>query len=535
MSGIAARVEQGRTLYARQHRCTRVHDLLSSHAEAIGDAEAAIDGDVRWDYATLSRRVDTVARALIANGVERGDRVATMAPSSIDFWVQYLAAVSIGAVWMGLNPRYRIPEYAYLLGDAAPRIVLCLADYEGRDYHADLRAAGPAVPRFVPFGDGEAAFEAFVAEGTGVSDAALAARRAAVDPEDIAVIVYTSGTTGKPKGAMLSHRAVMASALTNMSWLGDALESTLNVAPINHVGALNNVCMTVFAYGGRIVFHHRVDAAAIAAIARRERLTYLVAGPTSFAMFAQGEGGGEMSERLGGFRAIVIGGGVTPEAVLTPLVASGVRVHNVFGMTETCGTVSATEPGASPRAMAETFGRVLPGAELRIGDADGNALPIGTTGEIQIKGPYVTSGYFGRPDATAEAFTADGFFRTGDLGVANADGSASYVGRLKEMFKSGGYNIYPAEIEQALAEHPAVLTAAVLPVPHPVFQEVGHAFVESEDGALDEAALRDFLKPRLANYKLPKSFTIEPALPRLPNYKIDKQALKARLAAQVAA
>lgn len=522
--------------YRRQLACTRIHDLLESHAAAIPDAEAAVDGEVRLTHAALASRVDRIARALIAAGIAPGDRVATMVPPSLEFWLTYLASVSIGAIWMGLNPRYQLPEYAYLLGDAAPRLIFSVSDYEGRPYCAELQSVGEAVERFVSLGDaiGRAeAFETFLSAGDTVSDEQLAARRAAVDPEDIAVIVYTSGTTGKPKGAMLSHRAIMAAALTNLCWMDDGLESTISVAPINHVGALNNVCMNVFAYGGKIVFHHRVDLAAIGAITAREKLTYLVASPTSFAMIASADM--PAKPRLGHYRLVVFGGGATAEALLRPVHATGVRMYNVYGQTETCGIVTATDHGASPKIMAETFGRALPGATLRIGDAAGNPLPVGTSGEIQVLGPYCMSGYFNRPEATAEAFTADGWLRTGDLGVEHPDGNFSFVGRLKEMFKSGGYNIYPVEIELALAEHPSVRLAAVLPVPHPVFQEVGHAFIETDDPALDADALREFLRERLANYKIPKTFSFEPELPKLPNSKIDKQALKRRLEEKAAA
>jgi acyl-CoA synthetase (AMP-forming)/AMP-acid ligase II len=522
--------------YARQLACTRIHDLLASHLAAIPERTAAVDGEARLTYAELAAQVDGIARALIAAGIRPGDRVATMVPPSLEFWLTYLASVSVGAVWMGLNPRYQLPEYAYLLADAAPRLVFSINEYEGRPYCAELQEVGPAVELFVSFGDavGRAQTLAeFLAAGVGISDEQLAARRAAVDPEDIAVIVYTSGTTGKPKGAMLSHRAIMAAALCNLCWMDEGLESTISVAPINHVGALNNVCMNVFAYGGKIVFHHRVDLAAIAEITAREKLTYLVASPTSFAMLAAQPDAGAV--RLGHYRLIVFGGGATAEALLRPVHATGVRMYNVYGQTETCGIVTATDDGASPKIMAETFGRALPGATIRIADEQGNPLPQGTSGEIQVAGPYCMSGYFNRPEATAEAFTKDGYLRTGDIGVAHEDGNISFVGRLKEMFKSGGYNIYPVEIELALAEHPSISLAAVLPVEHPVFQEVGHAFIETADPGLDAEALKEFLKPRIANYKIPKSFSFEPELPKLPNSKIDKQALKRRLAERAAA
>lgn len=519
-----------RERFARQLACTRIHDLLASHAAAIPEAEAAVEGDERLTHAELAIRVDAIARALVASGIEPGDRVATMVPPSLDFWLTYLASVSIGAVWMGLNPRYQLPEYAYLLEDATPRLIFCRSEYEGRAYLAEFQTVGASVETFVAIGEANGravGFDAFLARASECGDAALADRRAAVDPEDIAVIVYTSGTTGKPKGAMLSHRAIMAACLCNLCWMADGLESTIEVAPINHVGALNNVCMNVFAYGGRIIFYPRVDMEAIAQITRDEKLTYLVASPTSFAMFgAQPDKG---LDRLGHYRLIVFGGGATAEPLLQPVFDTGVPMFNVYGQTETCGIVTATDAGASPKIMAETFGRPLPGAEMRIADASGAALPLGTAGEIQVNGPYCMTGYFGRPDATAEAFTPDGFLRTGDLGVEHEDGNFAFVGRLKEMYKSGGYNIYPVEIELALCEHPGIGLAAVLPIPHPIFQEVGHAFIEVPEGQIDETELRDFLKSRLANYKIPKVFSFESELPKLPNMKIDKQALKRRL------
>jgi acyl-CoA synthetase (AMP-forming)/AMP-acid ligase II len=525
-----------RERFARQIGCTRIHDLLASHAATVPEAEAAVDGAVRLTYRTLAERVDAIARALIAAGIEPGDRVATMTPPALEFWLTYLATVSIGATWMGLNPRYQNPEYAYLLGDAQPKLVFCREEYEGRNYLADLRAVAPATTRFVTLAGaapGAEGWDAFIATGSVCDDAVLAARRAAVDPEAIAVIVYTSGTTGKPKGAMLSHRAIMAAAITNLRWMADGLESTVCAAPINHVGALNNVCMNVFAYGGRIIFYHRVDLAALAEIARAEHPSYLVGSPTTFAMFAATPD--HALDRLGSTKLLVFGGGATAAALLEPVAASGLPMFNVYGQTETCGIVTSTDAEAPVEVMADTIGRPLPMAEMRIGDAAGNPLPLGQTGEIQVRGPYNMSGYFGRPDATAEAFTADGYLRTGDLGVEREDGNFSFVGRLKEMYKSGGYNIYPVEIELALAQHPSVGLAAVLPVPHPMFQEVGHAFVASSDPALTDAALKEHLRPLLANYKIPKTFSIEAELPMLPNMKVDKQALKRRLATELAA
>ncbi|WP_205480045.1 AMP-binding protein [Sphingomonas arenae] len=502
----------------------RIYDLLSEHMAAVPDREAVVDGAVRLTYGELSLRVDKLAKGLIAAGVEPGDRVAIMTPPALEFWLTYLAATSIGAIWMGLNPRYQKPEYAYLLGDAEPRIVFVRSPYDGRDYVADLAEAGPKVERFVRVDE----LDSFAAQGQPVADDLLASRRAAVHPDDTAVIVYTSGTTGQPKGAMLSHRAIVAAALINRDWMGEGLECTICAAPINHVGALNNVCMNVFAAGGRIVFHHRVDLAEIAQLSIAERPTYLVASPTTFVMFAQNPAAG--LEALGRYKLLVFGGGTTPEPLIAPVAATGIKMANVYGQTETVGIVTATAFGDTPAVMAETFGKPLPYCQLRIGRADGSEAGVGETGEIQVKGPLTMSGYFRREQASREAFTGDGWLRTGDLGLKRPDGNFSFVGRLKEMYKSGGYNVYPAEIENALAEHPKVAVAAVLPVRHELYREVGHAFIVPVAGTeLKENELKEFLRERLANYKIPKSFSFEPALPLLPSSKIDRMALKRRL------
>ena len=508
-----------------------IHDFVVQHSTGRPAAEAVVDGATRLDFAALATQVDAIARGLLAHGVGRGDRVATLAPPGLDFWLTYLATVSIGAIWHGLNPVYREREFAYLLGDAQPRLVFARSPFDGRDYDVELQAVPSEVKTFVTFGEprGRAkSLGAFVAAGASVDPERLAAARAAVTPDDVAVIVYTSGTTGQPKGAMLSHNTIVQSALANAAWMGERIASTICAAPTNHVGALNNLCMNVFAGGGRIIFYQRVDMAALGRIRREEEPTYLVTSPTGFMMTMNASGFDP--RKLAHTRLIVCGGATTPLNILQAWEGVGCPIVSVYGQTETCGIITRTDIDAPLIDVAETIGRPLPGSDFRVARPDGVECAVGETGELQFRGPYVMSGYYNRPDATRDAFTPDGYLHTGDLGYLRADGNIVFVGRLKEMFKSGGYNVYPLEIEQAIAEHPDVLLAAVLPVPHPLYQEVGHAFVMPLQGrsvAADD--LRAFLKARVANYKVPKDFTIEPALPLLPNGKIDKRALGARL------
>lgn len=526
ISELVNAIESKKTKYF-----STIYDVLDYYAEEQPHATAVTQGESRYSYADLAKQVNSHARAMLAAGVRRGDRVATLAPPSIDFWLDYLAATSIGAIWQGLNPRYQIPEYQYLLEDATPSLVLITSPYEDRDYALDIAGVAGEQCQLVVRGATQAdvlGHAAFIEAGEGVREKHLDDMRAAVEPEDIAVIVYTSGTTGKPKGAMLSHRAIVASAVINAEYFGSGLDSTICAAPINHVGALNNVCMSTFAYGGRIIFYHRVDLVALAEITRRELPTYLVASPTSFVMLQTGDPSQDLS-RLGHIKLLVFGGGKTAAHLIEPIRPHVPKMYNVFGQTECCGIGTVTAHDASIELMANTIGHALPGHELRLAN-ESKVCAIGEVGEIQLKGPVCCSGYWNQPQATAELFTEDGFLRTGDTGVYREDGEISYVGRIKEMYKSGGYNIYPVELEQLLAQHPDVSEAAVFPVPHDVYQEVGFAFVAVNPGSkVTGDDLDKWLRPQLANYKIPKHWSIETALPHLPNSKLDKQALKSRL------
>lgn len=507
----------------------RVHDLLEARARRLKEDPAAQDPERRLTYGELRAEVDAFAKALLATGVRRGDRVAMLTAPSVDFWIVFHAVTSLGAIWLGINPRYQRRDFEHVLGDADPALLVVMSPLEGRDYCAELSAVSAETP-MVCIGSASAGAEPlsrFLDRGASVSESRLAEARALVVPEDPAVIVYTSGTTGKPKGALLSHRAIVASALVNCDWMGsDNLRSSVCAAPVNHVGAINNLCMPILAAGGRLIFYPRVDIPALAELSRREAPTYLVSSPTGFAMMLQNPEG--LQGRLAHTRLIVFGGAVTPRPILEQIARPGLILSNVYGQTETCGIITRTEQDASLDVMSETIGQVLPGADLRLAQASGAPVPEGVPGEIQVRGPYIMSGYFRNPAASAEAFTEDGYLRTGDLAVRRPDGNIVFAGRLKEMFKSGGYNVYPVEVEQALCEHPAVQLAAIVTRPHPTYQEVGHAFVETAPGrTLAEDDLKSFLRERIANYKIPKSFTVTAELPKLPNGKVDKVALKA--------
>lgn len=503
-----------------------IHEILRPHALDRGDQSAAVEGLRRLTYRELSEQVDRLATILVARGVNHGDRVATLAVPGIDFWLSFLATTSIGAIWLGLNPKYRGPEIAHILQDAAPRIVLVQPQIESRDVVAEFLELGFPEGRLLSFAD-HAILQNIHADdqdwkAIGID---LAQIRQDVEAEDIALIVYTSGTTGRPKGAMLSHRAVVASARINSGWMAGRISSTICAAPINHVGAVNNRCMVVFYAGGKITFMPRPDYSRLEALIAAEGCTFHHFNPTTLAMLLDHPASAKAARSTS--QVILIGGGTIPEDLLARLNAPQGSVVNVYGQTETAGIITRTDFDDSTSVIANTIGKPVEECRARIAAASGGPVAPGEAGEIELCGPMLMSGYFGNPVASEQALSPDGWLKTGDIGRWDSEGNLVFVGRLKEMFKSGGYNVYPAEIELALTEHPAVAAAVIVPVADPLYQEVGHAFVQMREGcSLAVGELKDFLRPRIANYKIPKSFSFLTELPILPSMKIDRIALR---------
>lgn len=487
-----------------------------------GAREAAVLDDVRWSYASLDSEVAIFARAMLAKGVTKGERVATLAPPGLDFLVAYLAATRIGAIWVGLNPRYRYDELAHVLRDAEPRLLLARA-------HPDLAAIRTLCPQTVTLDD-LGGIHAFIAEGDDLPACALDAAIDKVSADDPAVLVYTSGSTGTPKGAILSHRGTVHFARTqNDVWPLSPLR-VLNYFPINHVGCLNDILAPALVGGGTCVFMEQFDTRQSLQLMQDEAITFWASVPSVFQM--QLALPDFETFDLSAVQLIVWEGAAMPPEVIARLGAiCPLRATN-YGMTETTSAITVLPPSSDAELLEASVGHPFPGVEVRLADAEGNAVPAGETGEVQARSALNCLGYWRNPEATAAAFTADGWFRTGDLAQQRLDGAYRLVGRIKEMFKSGGYNVYPREVEIVLEAHPGVNAAAVIGIADPVWDEVGVAFIE---GTATPEELAAWCGERLANYKIPKHFHIEPALPLLPIGKIDKPALSARAAAMHAA
>jgi acyl-CoA synthetase (AMP-forming)/AMP-acid ligase II len=473
-------------------------------------ALAVVDGEARASYGELARLVRVCAGQLAAAGAGPGDRIAVLAPPGLAFWVSFLATASIGAVWVGLGTRHQREELLHVVRDCDPCLVLASPFIGERDYREDIEAVrGHAPARWLD------------PDGMLADIDTDAAERPAnpLSPDDPALIVYTSGTTGRPKGAVLSHRALIGGARAQQQVYADPRRPVqLCAFPTNHIACIGDTCLTNLVSGGALVFTPGFDPDQQLALMQRERASVWGGIPTMLMLMLSSPA--LASTDLSSVDYIVWGGAAMPSAIIEALGGFAARRVAVYGMTETGCNVTHTPAGADTAALAGTIGVPLPEVDIRIMAAQGEE------GELEIRSPFNMTGYWRNEAATAAAFTDDGYLRTGDIGRWNPDGSITLVGRRSDMFKSGGFNVYPREVELAIEACTGVVAAAVVSVPDPLYQEVGHAFVMGHP-ALDQGSLRRELAGKLSNYKCPKRITVLAELPILANGKVDKVALRA--------
>jgi fatty-acyl-CoA synthase len=518
----------------------RISDTVRYHAIRTPGREAVVFGSRRISYGELDRLVESCAKALLACGIVKGDRVAQLMTSRPEYLVVFLATARIGALWLGLNPRYRLDELRYIVGDSRPALLFGQALIGDRDYQPELEtlaAEQASLARVVLLGgEGRSVeddFARFIAVGKEISDERLAAATEEVAPMDAALVVYTSGSTGRPKGALISHHGLVhCSKVQGEQWRTREPVRILCNFPINHVACTGDICSWVLVAGGAIVFMETFDPAATLDAIERERLNVWGGVPTMLQLCV---GVPDFDRRdLSSIEFVLWSGAASPRPLLDRLSRLGAKLATSYGMTETTGSVTYSDPGADLDTLAETIGRPHPAYEVRLAGEDGRPCPVGEEGEIQVRGDFIMLGYYDRPEATAAAIDADGWLHTGDVAVAREDGNWRIVGRRSQMYKSGGFNVYPREIELALEGHPAVAMATVVPLADPLYQEVGCAFVVPRgDAEPSEDELRQFLRERLANYKVPKRLFVRRELPMLPVGKVDRVRLTADAARMV--
>ena len=540
-----------------------IGDVLDRQAHAHPDREALvyhypeIGLQLRLTYARLRDEVNRVAKGLLALGVGRGDHVAVLATNVPEWVLLEMALAKIGAVLVTVNTNFRQAELEYVLRQADVHTLVLMEAHRGNDYVQSLRAllpeldavadperkavasaAFPAFRRAVLLGEprqrGLLPFSRLVELSARVSDEALAGCQAAVAPQDPSQIQFTSGTTGAPKGAVITHHGTLNNARFVASRARLAPDDRLVTAmPLFHTAGSVVDQLSMLVSGGAVIRALAFDPAKMLELIDREKATVLNAVPTMIiAMLREPRGrSGELETTS--LRTVMTAGAPIPVPLMEQVKAQwGAEPIIMFGMTEASPIVTQTLPEDDFERRSSTVGIPLPHTEVKIVDPDGDVVEVGQPGEILVRGYNVMKGYYRMPEQTAAAIDADGWLHTGDLASMDERGYVRIVGRLKDMIIRGGENIYPAEVEAFLMRHPDIVQAQVVGVPEAYMGEEAVAVLQLREGAtLTEADVQGYCRANLARHKVPKYVRFVSDYPQTPSGKVKKFELRAAMVA----
>jgi acyl-CoA synthetase (AMP-forming)/AMP-acid ligase II len=508
------------------------------HAARTYGGEALVDGDRRWSFPELAAAVDEAARALVALGVAPADRVAIWAPNMAEWAIAALATYRAGGTTVTVNTRFKGAEAAHVLRTSGARVLFTSTDFLDTDYVALLDGLDtdvrPDLDHVVVLQgaapEGTLAWSAFVERAAEVDPATTAGRAAAITPDDISDILFTSGTTGAPKGAMLRHGASVRAYTDWADVVGLRTgDRYLIVNPFFHAFGLKAGILACVLKGATIVPHPVFDVPSVMRRVAEERITMLPGPPAIYQTILDHP---DLADHdLSTLRLAVTGAATVPVEMIRRM-RSELTFRTIvtgYGLTETTGIATMCRHDDDPETIANTAGRAIPDTEVQVVDGDGKPLAAGQPGEVVVRGYHVMAGYYGDPGATAATIDADGWLHTGDIGVFDERGNLEITDRTKDMFIVGGFNAYPAEIENMIMRHPTVGQVAIVGVPDHRLGEVGRAFVVPRAGAtVDPEALIAWCRTEMANYKVPRSVVVVDALPLNASGKVLKYELRAR-------
>lgn len=497
-----------------------------NHLALIGE-----DGS-SFSYLELDQARRNAAKALITHGIEHGDRVAIWAQNCVEWVIAGLAIHSIGAILVPINTRFKAAEAAYVIEKSGAKLLFCTGNFLGQHYPTLLGSEKPACLNSVivicSALAGDTDWAGFLAQGQMIDESVVDQRVAAVSAEDTMDIMFTSGTTGLPKGVITKHGQNLGVIFEWCERMAIVPEDRYLVAnPFFHafgykVGWLGGLLM-----GCTVMPHAIFDAGAVTERIEKEKISVLPGPPTLFISLLDDPAC--QARDLSSLRATITGA-----AAVAPALVDRIReelgfdvVLTGYGLTETCGIVSLCHRDDSAETIVSTCGQVIPDVEARIVDADNQPVAEGESGEICVRGYNIMAGYFDNDTATAETIDADGWLHTGDIGTMDAKGYLNITDRVKDLYICGGFNVYPAEIERMMAAHPAISQVAVVGIPDERMGEVGKAFVVLRPGeAVDEPALIGWCREQMANYKAPRSIKVLDALPMNASGKVLKFELR---------
>jgi fatty-acyl-CoA synthase len=511
-----------------------VGEALNEASRRMPDRVAYIYGGRHINFTEMDETSDRIAAGLLKLGFQKGDRIGIIALNQPEWLYTYFAAAKIGAVVVGLSARYRESELQFILNQSETRGVITLATLgDQMDYVSffdEFRSKISCVTEFIFIGGrgfkGSQTFDGFM--HTEVDLYALNGAKAAVQANDPVMIMYTSGTTGKPKGAMLTHQSMLAAARAQAEHLHVNENDVLQVAlPLNHVGGITCGILTMLMGKGVIELVPMFNPNQMIEMFKTHPPTLIAGVPTMHTLLLMNEG--MSSVHLDKVRVVITGGSNADPNLLTKLneVYRNATVMNLYGLSETSGAVVMSPWESSFDITLGSIGKPIGRFEVKVVNIDGKDLPAGEIGELLFKGEMAAAGYFAEPQETKATFDAEGWVHTGDLGFVDKQGYIYLKGRLKEMFIQGGYNVYPVEVENLISSHPKVSMAAGIGVPDPVMGEIGRYYVVPRLGEeLTPDEIVSFCKEHLADYKVPKQVFICQELPLTPAGKVMKSKLK---------
>jgi acyl-CoA synthetase (AMP-forming)/AMP-acid ligase II len=512
---------------------------LARAAASWPSVSAIEENGEKISFAGLAVAVEETARAFMAAGIQRGDRIGIWAPNSARWIVAALGLQSAGAILVTLNTRFKAAEAAYVLQKSEARLLCTVGDFLGMNY-ADVIGAEklPALEGIILL-DGQSrsgtSWDAFLARASAVTPAAAKARAAEVTSDDLCDFLFTSGTTGNPKAVMSAHGQNLKVFEVWGRTVGlRAGDRYLIINPFFHSFGYKGGWLACLIHGATALPHGVFDVAEVLGRIQREKITVMPGPPAIYQSMLAYEGREKFD--TSSLRLAVTGAAPTP-VELVHRMRSELGFESVikaYGLTESCGTVSICLPEDSPETIANSDGAAIPDTEVKLVDAEGKEVPRGTAGEVWVRGYNVMRGYFKDEVETAKAIDAEGWLHTGDIAVMDERGYIKITDRIKDLYIMGGFNVYPAEVENLLFQHPGIAASAVIGVPDERMGEVGMAFVVPRPGAkLDPAEVIAWSRANMANYKVPRFVEVVDELPRNASGKVLKYELRERVKAKV--
>jgi acyl-CoA synthetase (AMP-forming)/AMP-acid ligase II len=523
---------------AATYQARTLPQLVAQSAQAYGDRVAITDGDVQLTYQQLDAARRQAARAFMAAGLAQGERIAIWAPNIYQWIIAAVGAQSVGVVLVPLNTRMKGAEAGYILRASQSRLLFTVADFLGVNYPALLASEElPELRNTILLegqADGTQSWADFITAGEVIADAEVTERSDALTPDDTLDILFTSGTTGNPKGVVTCHGQNIRTFENWSATVGLCKDDNyLVINPFFHSFGYKAGWLACIIRGAHILPVKSFDLDAVMSQIQSDRVSMIPGPPTIYQSLLAHPNRSDYD--LSSLRLAVTGAAPVPVALVEQMRKElGFEVVvTAYGLTESCGVVSICRADDSAQRISHTSGRAMEGVEMKLVDNHGQEVSVGNEGEIWFRGFNVMQGYLDDPEQTALTITPDGWLKTGDVGVMDADGYVRITDRIKDMFIVGGFNTYPAEIENILCSMPGIARAAVIGVPDARMGEVAHAYiVPAADEAIDEAAVIAWAKDNMANYKVPRTVSFIAELPMNAGGKVLKNELR-ELAAKV--